>query len=176
MTAWVFGYGSLVALPEARPATLQGFRRVWGVAMDNSVAVPGYKVYEKPDGSRPACAVAFLDLEPCAGAEVDGALLRADPSVLTVLDARERQYERIDVTPHVAGAGSGKTYTYVGRAEGRARVRDGRLPVVVQRAYVELVESAFAALGDDAAARYRASTEPPPFPVVELARVDLAAA
>jgi hypothetical protein len=178
--AWVFGYGSLVAVPDARPAALRGFRRVWGVAMDNSVAVPGYKVYEKPDGSRPAVAVAFLDLEPCAGAgcEVNGALLPADAGTLAALDARERQYERIDVTPHLACAppGPGKAYTYVGRAEGRARVRGDGLPVVVQRAYVDLVEAAFAALGDDALARYRASTDSPPFPVVELARVDLSAA
>jgi hypothetical protein len=52
--------------------------------------------------------------------------------------------------------------------------RAGTAEVVVQRAYVDLVAAAFAALGGDAPARYRASTElPPPFPVLELARVDL---
>ena len=59
---YVFGYGSLVALPDAVPARLRGYRRVWGVAMDNTVATPGYKVYENPEGARPAVAVAFLDL------------------------------------------------------------------------------------------------------------------
>jgi cation transport regulator ChaC len=179
---WVFGYASLVALPEARPATLRGHRRVWGVAMDNAVAVPGYKVYERPDGVRPPCAVAFLDLERDDACAVDGALIAADAETLAALDARERQYRRVEVTAWVSplpddDAGA-PVWTYVGRGPGRARVAAGRTGdavVVVQRAYAELVERAFAARGDEALARYRASTEPPPFPVVELARVDLPA-
>lgn len=176
MSEWVFGYASLVALPEAVPAVLRGWRRVWGVAMDNAVAVPGYKVYEKPDGSRPACAVAFLDLERDDACEVDGALIPADGEALRALDARERQYRRIEVTDMMASPPGGRVWTYAGRGPGRARVAAGRAgdaTVVVQRAYAELVERAFAARGDEALARYRASTEPPPFPVVELARVDL---
>ncbi|WP_445149429.1 gamma-glutamylcyclotransferase family protein [Baekduia sp. Peel2402] len=176
----VFGYASLVALPGTTPATLHGFRRVWGVAMDNSVAVPGYKVYELPDGTRPACAVAFLDLAPSPASSIDGALLPATASTLEALDARERQYERIDVTAAVPAALSGaRVWTYVGREPGRARVAAGRAgdaAVVIQRSYAELVERAFASLGEDALARYRASTEPPPFPVLELSRVDLPAA
>ncbi|WCB95543.1 hypothetical protein DSM104299_04292 [Baekduia alba] len=181
---YVFGYASLVAAPGARPARLRGHRRVWGVAMDNSVAVPGYKVYELPDGTRPAAAVAFLDLERADDdhAIVDGALMEVDDADLARLDARERQYERVDVSGRIAADGlTGRpVWTYVGRAPGRARVAAGRAgtaEVVVQRAYVDLVEAAFARLGDDALARYRAGTElPPPFPVLELARVDLAVA
>jgi hypothetical protein len=181
----VFGYASLVGADGLRPATLRGHRRVWGVAMDNTRAIPGYKVYELPDGTRPPLAVAFLDLERTGapGDAVDGALLAADDDTLAALDRRERQYERVDVRADVVLDGGaapldGPIWTYVGRAPGRARVaagRAGRAPVAVQRAYVELVEAAFAALGDDALARYRASTEPPPFPVLELARIDLPA-
>jgi hypothetical protein len=186
---YVFGYGSLVALPGAVPARLRGYRRVWGVAMDNAVAQAGYKVYESPGGARPPVAVAFLDLAADPGAVVDGALLAAPD--LAALDARERQYERIDVTgavelggpdaargcasPPPLGAPATKVYTYVGRAAGRARVRDGRREVVIQRAYADAVERAFAALGPGALARYRATTESPPFPLAELARVDLPA-
>jgi hypothetical protein len=144
--------------------------------MDNRVAVPGYKVYEEPDGSRPAVHVAFLDLEPAVdGADVNGALLPADAAVLAELGERERQYRPIDVTEHVADA-PGRVWAFVGAEAGRARVAEGRrgaAATVIQRAYVDLVERAFATLGPDELARYRASTEPPPFPVVELARVDL---
>lgn len=179
MSGHVFGYASLVAAPAVARATLRGHRRVWGVAMDNAVAVPGYKVYALPDGSRPALAVAFLDLEEAdAGAEVDGALLAVDAAGLAALDARERQYERIDVRALVDPAPGGPVWTYVGRAPGRARVaagRAGRAPVAIQRSYAELVERAFAGLGPDALARYRASTEAPPFPVLELTRIDLPA-
>jgi cation transport regulator ChaC len=176
MSEWVFGYASLVALPGAAPAVLRGWRRVWGVAMDNSIAVPGYKVYERPDGARPACAVAFLDLERDEACAVDGALIEAGPEALEALDARERQYRRMEVTDMVESVAEGRVWTYVGRGPGRARVAAGRAGdavVVVQRAYVDLVERAFAARGEAALERYRASTEPPPFPVVELARVDL---
>ncbi len=171
---YVFGYGSLVALPDAVPARLRGFRRVWGVAMDNTVATPGYKVYENPEGTRPAVAVAFLDLAEDPDAVIDGALIAAPD--LALLDARERQYERIDVTAAVEPRPDGKTYTYVGRAPGRARVtagRDGSVTVVIQRAYADSVERAYAQLGPDALERYRATTEAPPFPLAELARVDL---
>jgi hypothetical protein len=174
----VFGYASLVAAPAVARATLRGHRRVWGVAMDNAVAVPGYKVYALPDGTRPALAVAFLDLVRDAGAEVDGALLAVDAEALAALDARERQYERVEIGAWIdpAPGDGGPVWTYVGRAPGRARVaagRSGTAPVAIQRAYVELVQRAFAALGDDAPARYRASTEAPPFPVLDLTRIDL---
>jgi hypothetical protein len=181
----VFGYASLVAVAGVRPAVLRGHRRGWGVAMDNSVALAGYKVYELPDGRRPPLAVAFLDLEAVPGGEaaIDGALLAVDERQLAHLDERERQYERMDVRAAVAPADGapldgGPVWTYVGRAPGRARVAAGRAgdaPVAVQRAYVDLVEAAFARRGADALARFRATTEPPPFPVLELARVDLPA-
>jgi hypothetical protein len=173
---YIFGYASLVAAPTVARAVLRGHRRAWGVAMDNAVEVPGYKVYALPDGTRPALAVAFLDLEEDDGAEIDGALLTVDPAGLAALDARERQYERIDVTALIDPSPTGRVWTYIGRALGRARVAAGRAGtarVVIQRSYIELVEDAFTALADDALARYRATTEPPPFPVLDLTRIDL---
>jgi dephospho-CoA kinase len=144
--------------------------------MDNAVEVPGYKVYALPDGTRPPLAVAFLDLEEADGVEVDGALLEVDAAGLVALDARERQYERLDVTDLVDPAPDGAVWAYVGRPPGRARVTAGRAgsaPIAIQRSYLELVEAAFAALGDDVLARYRATTEPPQFPVLDLTRIDL---
>jgi dephospho-CoA kinase len=173
---YIFGYASLVAAPTVGRAVLRDHRRVWGVAMDNAVELPGYKVYALPDGTRPALAVSFLDLEEAEGAEVDGVLLTVDAARLAALDARERQYERVDVTPLVEPTPDGPVWTYAGRRPGRARVAAGRAgtaPIAIQRSYVELVEAAFAALGDDALVRYRASTEAPPFPVLDLTRIDL---
>jgi hypothetical protein len=173
---YIFGYASLVAAPATARATLRGHRRVWGVAMDNAIEIPGYKVYALPDGTRPAVAVTFLDLEEADGAQVDGLLLTVDAAGLAALDARERQYERVDVTALVDPAPDGTVWTYVGRPAGRARVAAGRAgtaPIAIQRSYLELVETAFAALGDGALTRYRASTEDPPFPVLDLTRIDL---
>lgn len=148
---WVFGYGSLAALPGAEPATLAGHRRTWGVAMDNTVEIPGYKVYEDADGQRPAVCVAFLDVEPDGDATVAGARIEVDDAALAELDLRERSYERVAVDDDV--------WVYRGRAERRAIATQARAEgrLVVQREYYELVLSA---LG---------SVEPPGCPVVDLA-------
>lgn len=154
MTDYVFGYGSLVGeRPDARPAELRGHRRVWGVAMDNAVTIPGYKLYRAPDGSRPDVCVAFLDIEPAAGASVGGVCFRAD---LRRLDRREFNYAREDITDAIADP-PGRVWAYVGRPESRERLRraraDGR--AVIAAAYARAV----------------ADLLEPDLPVLELRRV-----
>lgn len=150
----VFGYGSLV-VPGAVPYVLDGWRRTWGVAMDNRVAIPGYKVYEDPEtGERPPVVVCFLDLVPDPAASVTGTIL--DAPDLATLDRRERQYERVPVGDDLV--------TYTGRAEGRERAARGRAEgiAVIQRSYFELVA---ATSGDE--------LPPPDVPLRDLRRVDL---
>ncbi len=191
---YIFGFGSLVAAAmlgfttEPAPAshgeavTLVGFRRTWGVAMDNSVDLPHYKYYVTADPGRadagpvrPDVCVAFLDIEEHAGSVVNGLLNRVDARDLARIDARERNYRRIDVTLMVPAA-AGTVWAYLGRDDARERraraAAQGRL--VVQREYVEMVELGFAALGDDSLRMFRSSTEPHYFPVVDLRRVDFA--
>jgi hypothetical protein len=133
----VFGYGSLVG-EGAVPCRLPGFRRYWGVAMDNRVDLPGYKHFVDAGGRRPPVYVCFLDLRPDPGATVHGTAVEVED--LAALDARERNYERVEVDSGL--------YTYVGSAEGRAR-RDRGLETGtarISRQYAEQVEAAFAAL------------------------------
>lgn len=149
----VFGYGSLAVAAPLRPAVLRGHRRVWGVAMDNTLDIPGYKYFRRSeDGSRPAVFVAFLDIAEDAAATTGGALIAADDTLLRALDARERNYERVDVTALVHGAEPGATvWTYHGSAAGRARLQVGvrRGSAVVAVDYVEGVRAALRALGFD---------------------------
>lgn len=150
----VFGYGSLV-VPGAEPYTLRGYRRSWGVAMDNRVAIPGYKVYEDPaTGERPAVVVVFLDLVEDPASSVTGTLIEAPD--LPTLDRRERQYERREVGDGVVA--------YVGRSEGRERAARGRREgiAVIQRSYYELVG---AAVGS--------GIPPPDLPLRDLRRRDM---
>jgi gamma-glutamylcyclotransferase (GGCT)/AIG2-like uncharacterized protein YtfP len=157
--AFVFAYGSLVDA-GAMPAELRDHRRVWGVAMDNRDAIPGYKVYEEPTRERPRVLVAFLDVVEAPGTAVRGGLIPVDDQKLAALDERERQYHRIDVTDAVVGAPTGAcVWTYRGRPQSRARVRAARLPVVVQRAYADAVASIGA--------------PHPPFPLRDLVRVEV---
>jgi gamma-glutamylcyclotransferase (GGCT)/AIG2-like uncharacterized protein YtfP len=182
---YVFGYGSLAAGVGLAPtrerraegfiADLQGFARGWGVAMDNTVLVPGYKCYVDADGARPAVFVAFLDVVESAGGRVNGVCLPVGSGELAVLDARERNYDRVDVSDRVA-AGGARVWTYVGSADGRARFRRGvaRGATVIHAGYLDAVYAGFAALG---AAEWEAcapSLAPRGLPVRALVRRELA--
>lgn len=172
---FVFGYGSLAApaVPDERVALLEGHRRAWGVAMDNRQAIPGYKRYLDADGTAPALHVAFLDVAPGEGT-VNGVCRPVTAEQLAALDARERNYDRRDVTAQVVDP-PGRVWAYVGSAAGRARLAAGRAggTAVVARAYLAAVLAGFARLGEAELARFHASTDLDGLPVRDLRRVDL---
>ncbi len=109
--------------------------------------------------------VAFLDLEP-GDHEVNGAVFETDD--LAALDARERNYERVEIE-----TSAGLAFTYTGSPEGRARLARGVAEerVVVQRAYLMRVLSGFAALGPDGLDAFEATTGPLPGPLADLVLV-----
>jgi hypothetical protein len=173
----VFGYGSLVLDGDERDARarLRGYRRVWGVATDNVRAIPGYKMYlRRSDGIRPAVYVAFLDLEPDPEAEVNGTVRRVTAAELELLDRRERNYDRIDVTPEI-DAVEGRVWTYRGSPEGRERLRRARAEgaAVISRDYLDKVHAGFRRLGAEEHDRLLASSSLDGIPVWDLERVDL---
>lgn len=189
---FVFGYGSLTARPAPVPtrelkqhgfvADLAGLRRAWGVAMDNRRDLPGYKYYTDADGRRPEVFVAYLDLvaAPDARAEaVNGLCLPVDGAMLEVLDRRERNYERVDVsdrlTARAGGADVIRVWAYVGSAAARERFAAGREAgtAVIDAAYVRTVEAGFATLGAAEHAACRPSLRPDGLPVLELTRHEL---
>jgi hypothetical protein len=171
---FVFGYGSLAAdLAGGHVADLRGYRRVWGVAMDNRADVPGYKHYRLcADGSRPAICVAFLDLVADARATTRGVCVPVEAARLPALDRRERNYDRIDVTDAVHPA-PGTVWAYVGTAAGRRRLRHARDSgrVVVSRDYLQRTRAAFARLGAAALAEFDRTAAPDGLPVWELERL-----
>lgn len=176
--SYVFGYGSLAAAPDGGYVTeLRGHRRRWGVAMDNRRDLPGYKWYRlAATGERPAVFVAFLDVVAADGPGVNGVCRPVTARELAALDARERNYDRVDVTGLVAEA-RGRVWAYAGSAAGRARLETGVRSgsAAVSRAYREHVEAGFRALGADELAAYHASTDPPPdgCATLDLERVEL---
>lgn len=72
---------------------------------------------------------------------------------LPALDARERNYARVDASDAVAPA-QGRVWAYVGTSAGRRRLRRGRAEgrAVVSRDYPERTRAAFAARGPAALA------------------------
>ena len=198
----VFGYGSLLApgsdpltgeteppgyanpakggetTPPGYPAELTGFSRGWGVAMDNSVDLPGYKFYVEPNGRRPGVFVAFLDLvaDPAPDAGVIGICRPFAHEQLAELDRRERNYVRVDVSDRFDH--TGRVWTYVGSRDGRARLREGRRrgAAVIHAGYLQSVRDGARAarIGPAAYEAFEASLDPAGLPVVELERCELA--
>jgi hypothetical protein len=181
----VFGYGSLIWQPLRRitrsinqdgfVADLRGYRRAWGVAMDNRVDIPGYKYYVDPvSGDRPPVDLAFLDITPSVDDTVNGVCVPVTSDQLTTLDRREQQYDRIDVGarfPMVAGP----VWVYIGSAQGRERRRAGDLngTTVVAREYRDSVLHGFDKLGERERLAFETSTSPCGCPVVDLSRRDV---
>lgn len=176
---WVFGYASLVpdgAGGGAMAARLAGHRRVLGVAHDNRRIIPGYKTYfRRDDGTRPDVYVSFFDVQAADGVSVEGLALPVDDERLEALDAREGNYDRVDVTGLVEGP-EGRVWTYMGQAAGRARLARGRAEgtAVVSRDYLEKVRSAFRARGKDAYAEFERTTDMLGIPAMDLDRRDVA--
>lgn len=176
----VFGYGSLLGLAgdgRARPSRvcrLREHRRVWNVAMDNTVELPDYKHYRDRDGVRAALFVTFLNLAPAPGCAVNGVVFGVDADELRALDRRERNYERVDVAELLDVPFDGAVWAYFGGELARGRFDAGASAgtAVVDRVYLDAVRAGFAGLGTDALAEFDASTDEPPCPIVPLRRVD----
>jgi cation transport regulator ChaC len=177
---YVFGYASLVALPEpgAVPGRLRGYRRFWGAAMNNWEGGEGAKHWlDRETGERPRIRVAYLDIYEQADSVVNGLALPVDPARLTALDAREVNYARIEVsaafeasTEAAAPTAIGRVFTYVGLDAARERCRQGAADgnVFVSRDYAAGVRLAFERLGPDALAEYEHTTDPLHFPQRDL--------
>lgn len=172
----VFGYASLVQ--DGGPGGLtrmRGVRRGWGVATDNTRGIPGYKMYLlRTDGSRPAVFVAFLDLLPDPGGAVNGLCRPVTSAELEILDRRERNYDRVDVTASIDSP-PGRVWAYVGSAGGRERLRRARAEgtAVISRDYERKVHAGFRALGRAEYESFLASYSLEGLPVWDLERIDL---
>jgi hypothetical protein len=175
----VFGYGSLARdlLADVAVARLAGYRRVLGVAADNSEEIAGYKRYRLPaDGSFPAVYVAFLDVVEDPETAIGGVLAPVAPAALADLDRRERNYDRIDVTAAIDSPPAGRVWAYRGSPAGRARLRAGVAAgtAVIQRSYLDHVRDGFRRLGDVEYDRFVATSDLDSLPLWDLERVDLA--
>lgn len=171
--AYVFGYASLVAgdEPGAFPCRLRGYRRFWGAAMNNWEGGEEAKHFlDRETGERPRIRVAYLDIEPSEGSAVNGVAIPVDAERLAGLDAREINYERIDVTEAFEPAVSVTVFAYVGLDAARQRCREGTAEedVFVSRDYAAGVRLAFERLGPGALAEYERTTDPLPFPERDL--------
>lgn len=195
----IFGYGSLVnqdalhryigrpcASGETNLCQLQGFRRCWNVAMDNQTDLPGYKYYvDKSTGRRAGIYVTFLNIRKAPGAAAPGAaapgtaitgiIFKVNEAELALLDQRERNYYRLDVTHQVNVAVEGKVWAYKGTSEAEKRYQRGlhTQTAYISEEYYQFVHDCFYCHGEDCAKAYLNSTDAPEVPLRKLQRINL---
>jgi cation transport regulator ChaC len=173
---YVFGYGSLLERAGGQSAAvreLEGYRRTWNVAMDNTRTIPGYKHYlDEATGERRPWFVTFLNIVPDEGACVNGVLLAVEASLLERLDGRERNYKRADVSERLREPADGQVWAYIGVDDAVRRFELGRRTGrgAISRDYYERVREDFASVG--ALERFDELTDPPPCPILDLRRID----
>jgi cation transport regulator ChaC len=181
---WVFGYGSLVSPASfghtlGRPlragvdlheAEIAGYGRRWNYGVTSMRGETA-----EADGSIRFWTIVALGIVASADETVNGVIGWVDEGELAALDAREQQYDRVDVTDLATVHGvavRGPIVTYVPRPEPRAlyeTARD-RGEAAVERRYWDLVDGAFAGLGADRRERYHATTPAPDVPIVAMRR------
>ncbi|MGW0486516.1 gamma-glutamylcyclotransferase family protein [Nonomuraea sp. NPDC003214] len=158
---FIFGYASLSS-PASVEATLghsvdgtkfcyaklQGWARSWCVGSDKSSHPE--RTYFRSDGLEYTGVTVVLGIEPRMYDECDGTVFPVLRDDLSLLDMRERNYERIDVSEDVTWAGKPKNcrvYTYAPLKAATARIteaiKSGR-EVNIRQGYVRLVREAFA--------------------------------
>jgi len=185
--AFVFGYGSLVSSeslkryvkednPRFQYITIQGLRRDWSVAMDNSVDLPAYKYYLDENDVRIQKYVAFLNVAFDPSKKVNGILFEVDSAKLPSLDLRERNYDRVEITHLLPEAYRTQTvWTYMGKEESKKRFSSGydQGKVVIHEAYLEQVMEAFISVSYAYLIQFIKETDFNNLPIIPLQRIDL---
>lgn len=179
----MFGYGSLVS-PESFGFTLgrelqlgvdvltaeiRDYGRRWNYGVMSRVGRS-----DDLDGSVNEWTIVALGVTPAAGESVNGVVAWVADDELAALDARERNYDRVDVADLTTVDGQrslgGPIVTYVPQVaavQWYEAARD-RGDAAVERRYWDLVGGAFAALGDGQRARYLETTPAPDVPIIDM--------
>ncbi|WP_088288039.1 gamma-glutamylcyclotransferase family protein [Kineosporia sp. A_224] len=170
---YVFGYGSLVdresleaSIGRAVSAAdgpfvlrLRGYRRAWNV-LGHSSERPEY-LFTDDGGSPWEGWLAFLGVEPAAGAATPGAAWRLTDADLEALDDRERSYDRVDVTPLLDAVASrrpdGPVATYMPRDDVVRHAAAVRPAGTVMARYLRLVDRGYRDLGETLYAEHLAT-------------------
>jgi cation transport regulator ChaC len=177
---WIFGYGSLVspasmattigrtvAPTDVAVAHLDGYGRRWNYGSMHLRGDWFHGGIEVTQGLVVSLGLVVSDQESC-----NGVIVRVTADELAMLDWRERDYRRTDVTDMIRLDGDPireRVMTYVPRPSAVERYETARDNgrAAIRLSYWELVESAFGELGDDHLERY-AATPAPDVPVVDM--------
>lgn len=180
MSEWIFGYGSLVAdalgpdryndSPWEWTALLD-HRRAWNVSMDNTHTESDRKYYiDTATGERPDLAVTFLNVYQAPGDRTNGVAVLLGEDHIRILDKREQNYERVDVSNLVSVSNSRPVWTYMASKSGRERYQAGLAAgnACVSKDYFEYCMKGFDLGGEDQLSAFNSSTDSLEVPLRDL--------
>jgi cation transport regulator ChaC len=182
---YVFVYGSLVSRaslertlprglgPSSGPflAYLKGYRRMWNVGSKASDQAERRWLDSENDEFHGV--IASLGLMADEGSRCLGAVYRVPVMILGAFDARERDYDRIDVTGLVTWAGmddAATVFTYVPKPGATSTLDEAIVhrTAVASTEYISSIEDAFRSFGAEYLDEYRNTTPAPAFRVEGL--------
>jgi hypothetical protein len=187
---YIFGYGSLVSLKSLKNTLNRGadahldyrycylydYVRVWNLGMDNAVVIPNYKSYLEPiSQTRPDVFITYLNVQQSPKSKVYGLLFEVSLDELDVLDLRERNYSRVDVTELLDCEIDGIGWVYAGKEDSILAFEHAESAnrAVISSSYFELVTSAYSSLGVGKLDEFHQSTTSNNLPLVDLQLVRL---
>lgn len=167
----IFGYGSLLSVASlertlGRPyggpfvvCAIDGWRRRWNVAMPNDVFA-----YRDKDAWVTPAKIFYLNVEPEAGALVNGILFVVNSDDLERFDRREWIYDRVNVTSVLRGVhvDGGAAWVYRGKPEHVFTHPTSPSEGAIRRTYIDILDTGHRQLGADFTRAYDATTDPIP--------------
>jgi hypothetical protein len=173
---FVFGYGSLVSpsnfskfLKRKNPPKekkdyfcldLIGFKRIWNIVRDNS-GKNGYIQYFLPDGELPNEPILLINIVPSINSVVNGIAFKISDSELEILDNRERNYNRIDISGGLSEE-IGKCFAYTGKSEAIQRYQRCRNKnFLINKDYFYNIENSFKEIGENFYQKFKRTTIQP---------------
>lgn len=178
---YIFGYATLAdssdplvtrVRGEYKPVwgLLTGYRRRWKAAMENLDGLNDHKHYLDPvTGARPDICPVALSVESGEG-QVNGVALPVREQDIEFFDRRELHYDRIEVSSAFSVSLDRPVWTYTANAVAAKQYREalasGR--AFICRSYFHRVHETFRTLGPGPWESFRASTDQPECPLLDL--------
>ncbi|PWU05369.1 MAG: hypothetical protein C5B43_03440 [Verrucomicrobia bacterium] len=172
----IFGYGSLMLEEQLHEphyngpfiqAELDGFKRSWSVRYPNRRDIE----IEDPEGElfKPK-SITYLNIEPCTDCKVNGMIFISSADYLESYDDRESSYDRIKINDDLLNISviGGNSYAYTAKPSHYYPTSETTSPkdTVILGYYVDIIEDALEAQGEEFATEYDNSSQPVPKQIV----------
>jgi cation transport regulator ChaC len=160
---YIFGYGSLVDIDQLKIyldktedfskheiyiCKLNGYKRIWNVAMDNSKNLENYKFYKEKINEeliRPSYFVTFLNIQKDVNYNILGILFYVNKTMLEKLILRERNYDLIEISKDIDINLDDKVFAFIAKKTAIERFNNGlhNNKSIISKEYFDFVKNSY---------------------------------